>query len=155
MLALTLFVGAGGAILSAVGQSTATLRAGRDRTHAVDLARSAMAEIEAGIKTAEVLAGPVPVWQEEGSDAFGAGSAGESGWELRIETTPSSFDGLTLVTVTAHKTGVDETDQGRGSFTLRQLVRLSASTQEGVGDEDDVTKAAERAAPARRGSGNR
>ncbi|MBC7771966.1 MAG: hypothetical protein H7210_05690, partial [Pyrinomonadaceae bacterium] len=48
MLALALFIGAGAAVLSIVGQSVGSLKATRERQHAVDLARSAMAELEAG-----------------------------------------------------------------------------------------------------------
>jgi len=150
MLALTIFVGAGTAILAVVGQSTASLRATRDRQQAVDLARSAMAELEAGIKTADVLSGPVAMWRDE-LDSQGD-EFEESGWELRVRTEPTTFDGLTLVIVTAARVGV--ADESPGSFTLRQLVRLSSAGEDSVGDVDDITKQAERdaARPATRPS---
>ena len=51
VLALALFVTAGIAILSMVGQSVGSLKSAREKLHAADLARSAMAKIEAGRST--------------------------------------------------------------------------------------------------------
>lgn len=142
MLALALFIGAAAAVLSIVGQAVGSLKATRERQHAVDLARSAMAELEAGIRSAETLSGPVMRWQEDGEEAGGEGR--ESGWELNVETQPTSFDGLSLVTVKAFRTGSDP--DGSGAFALRQLVRLFARDQEGVGEKDDITREAEKSA---------
>jgi len=142
MLALALFIGAGAAVLSIVGQSVGSLKATRERQHAVDLARSAMAELEAGIKSAEVLNGPVMRWQEQGEEAGSDGASGDSGWELHVETQPTSFAGLSLVTITAVRSGHDE--NGPGAFTLRQLVRLFAGDESGVGEKDEITKEAEK-----------
>ncbi len=147
MLALTLFVTAGMVILSLVGQSVATLRAARDKEHAVDLARSAMAKMEGGIETAEGLNGPVRPWRDDaaGEAAPDDGSAATP-WELRIRTEPSPFDGLTLVTVTASKSA-DVGGGGAGvSYTMRQLVRLAAKGEDTVGRADDLSGAARRGA---------
>lgn len=152
LLALALFVTAGMAILSMVGQSVGSLRAARDEQHAADLARSAMAKIEAGIETAEVLNGPVPAWREE-TDADADGNAGKATeWELSVQTAPSNYPGLTLVTVIARKSA------GAGtSYTLKQLVRALAKAEDEAGGMDDVAAEAARGAklesPSGRGSG--
>ncbi|MBX3402081.1 MAG: hypothetical protein KF699_01585 [Phycisphaeraceae bacterium] len=162
MLALAVFVGAALAILSAMGQSAASLAAAKERQRAMDLARSALSRIEAGIETAETLNGPVPEWQDEDSTAeFEDAPPAPTGWELSIRTTPFggagrggaiAGGGLTLVEVTALRR-----DPGRAApavtVTLRQLVRLGAEAEDRVGDLDDIGRAAERARSGERGGG--
>jgi type II secretory pathway pseudopilin PulG len=163
MLALAVFVGAALAILSAIGQSAASLAAAKERQRAADLARSALSRIEAGIDTAETLSGPVPEWQDEESDPeFDDSPPAPTGWELTIRTTPfggvgrggeaATGGGLTLVEITALRR-----DPGRAApavtFTLRQLVRLGAEGEDRVGDLDDIGRAAERARRGARGTG--
>lgn len=163
MLALAVFVGAALAILSAMGQSAASLAAARERQRAMDLARSAMSRIEAGIETAETLNGPVPEWQdEESTSEFDDAPPEPTGWELVIRTSPFggtgrggdavAGGGLTLVEVTAMRR-----DPGRAApavtVTLRQLVRLGAEAEDRVGNLDDIGRAAERARRDQRGGG--
>ncbi|MGE3107345.1 MAG: hypothetical protein AB7G11_12795 [Phycisphaerales bacterium] len=145
MLSLALFVAAGGTVLAVVSQGVGSIRAARERLHALDLARSAMAEIEAGIATVETLNGPAPEWTDP--DAEVPDDTRESGWELIIETTPTEFDGLTLVSITAARSGGSGIDSS--AYTLRQLVRLRDAAPDSVGDVDDVTRAAERGARGR------
>lgn len=119
-----------------------------------DLARSAIAQIEAGVATPEALNGPVPVWDSsralaELGDEVGPRSSDEidpgsgvpepSGWTLEIETQPSAFEGLTLVSVTAI-----HADDPRARATLHQLVRLAPVGEEGVGDLDEISREAQR-----------
>ena len=129
----------------------------------MDLARSALSRIEAGIETPETLNGPVPEWQDEDSTAeFEDAPPAPTGWELSIRTTPfggtgrgggaAGSGGLTLVEVTALRR-----DPGRAApavtVTLRQLVRLGAEAEDRVGDLDDIGRAAERARSGETGGG--
>ena len=134
MLALALLVAAGIVILSTLDRSAAGLKAARDQLYAADLARSAMAKIEAGIENAQSLNGPVPAWSEP-TDTLGSNdTAGEfeddlpppSGWELDIKTEPSVHEGLTLVTVNAVRRSPGPGQREVASYTLCQLVRLGA-----------------------------
>jgi hypothetical protein len=143
LLALTVFVSAGLAILTMVERAVASLSMVRDLRHAADLARSALAQLEAGIAEAETLSGPVPPWMED-EEGFDDAPPTPTGWELIVATAPSPFDGLTLVTVTAvrsEETGASG-DDGAVSYTLRQLVRLAARAEEGAGDEGELLEAA-------------
>lgn len=159
VLALALVVVVGLVVLSAVSQSTGALRSAREKQVAVDLARSAMAKLEAGIETTTTLSGPVKAWSEDINLAEVSEDGDETGWELVVESEPSSFDGLTYVTVTARRSSVDGwagasggTSLGNG-FTLRQLVRLAERDEDGIGEKDDVTVEAEKArerSPSRR-----
>lgn len=142
LLSLALFIAAGGAVLSIVSQGVGSLKSMRDKLHAADLARSTMAEIEAGITTVEVANGPVAVWKDE-SEGAAETERRVSGWELRIQTSPTTFEGLTLVTITAVR--VEPGDQS-SAYTLSQLVRLGREATDTIGDVDDVTRAAERGA---------
>jgi hypothetical protein len=123
---------------------------------AADLARSAMAEIEAGIATVDSLEGPVPPWtdpagdmglQFEGERVAAAQSADEpTGWELEIDVESSPFDGLTLVTVRAIKRPSLDSQRIETDYTLRQLVRLGSLGADEAGAEDDLMEEARRGA---------
>ncbi len=94
ILALSIFVTSGLAILTLVTQSTSRLTAIRDNETAADLARSAMAQIEAGLATPESLIGPVPDWLEtESGQAMveselmrGAAGGGSGGLDMNVGT---------------------------------------------------------------------
>ncbi len=153
MLAISIFTMAALVVLSVMGQAARNVEITRLELESLDLARSAMARLEAGLKSADELRGPVPRWNQHETDpgvaaAFEDDLPEPSGWELEIETEPSSFAGLTLVSVTAQRR--DEAT-GLSSFgtTLRQLVRLSARSEDTIGQEDAITEEARRG--ARRG----
>jgi hypothetical protein len=156
MLSLVLFVTSGIAILGAVDQGTRGLGRVRDQQKAADLARSAMARLEAGLANPIDLAGPVPIWTdgEDGledlsGDAGGTfpGDAGFMvGWEMEIETEPTRFDGLTSVRIRAVRRSPTRPDVELASYALRQLVRLGNDTEsiDEIGEEDELTMEAER-----------
>lgn len=154
MLALAIFTMSGLAILGVINQTLAGLSAARDAQRAADLAVSAMAEIEAGISTPEALNGPVPVWDPavELDGATPDGPPEPLLWELQIETEGSSFAGLTAVTIHARKLAAPDSDQVVASYTLRQLVRLSARADDVVGEEDELAAAAREALGTGRGA---
>ncbi len=127
MLALGLFVGSAAFCLAVTRSLFAALDRADRRQLAVDLARSRLAELEAGMVTLQELRGE---W------GGGVGSvpddvdleAGESGsvWEIEITTTPSEYRGLSLIELTVTEvspdTGADRDDAV--SFTLRRLIAL-------------------------------
>jgi hypothetical protein len=146
--AVAVFVGAGMAILSLVSGSVSSLAAARDAVKAVDLARSGMARLEAGLATPQTLPGPVPRWEDDADAWLGDDAAAESGgfadaaprpsgWELDVETEPSRFAGLTLVTVTASKRAGEVIE---ATYTLRQLVRLGRGGEDGAGDLEEFVE---------------
>jgi hypothetical protein len=152
LLALAIFVMIGIAILSMVSSTGTAVARSRDAARAADLARSAMAMLEAGISTPRTLNGEVRSWSEaqlredEFAFGFGGDSGGGAGWELEIGTEPSEFDGLTRVTVHAFRRVSRNSDQLAASYTLRQLVRLSAAADDEAGEEDPLMEEARRGA---------
>ncbi|MCH7961391.1 MAG: hypothetical protein IIC49_03555 [Planctomycetes bacterium] len=158
MLALALLVMGSMAILSAMSQSIHSLEATRLKQQAADLARSAMARIEAGIATPETLQGPVPAWEsdpESGADELNDGAlpdefglaatvgwGEDSGWELEIDTSPSPFAGLAIVRVRALRRASADSDRIMGQYTLEQLVRLGTLETDEAGAEDELMEAA-------------
>jgi hypothetical protein len=107
----------------------------------VDLARTTMAKLEAGLGTVQNLAGPVPAWEPQLAAAGeGTGFAdtppAPSLWEVDIETLSSAFAGLTHVTVTALKRPAPESDRIVASYSLHQLVRLVPDSADTVGGLD-------------------
>jgi hypothetical protein len=139
MLAVAIFVSAGSAILVLCDRSLAGLERERVKMQACDLARSAMARIEAGIDSAQALNGLV---RTDSGLAPGSGS-----WELKIETDPSQFTGLTRVSVTALRHARADDEQVVESYTLRQLVRLAGRAEDTPGPDDPLREA--QRAPAR------
>ena len=149
MLALAIFVMAGSAVLALVGGARTSMERMELERRCADLARSAMAKIEAGIESPQSLNGPVKKWSaDDQGDNFVqiGGEAGEAdpGWELHIETERTQFTGLTKVTVTAWKRRSFDGVEAAATFTLRQLVRLSGKGADEVGAVDDLSEEAKR-----------
>lgn len=156
MLSLAIFVAAALTITTTLTQAVGGVEQARHLTRAADIARSAMAELEAGLKSPLTVAGPVPVWTDEpgASDeeslvphaTVGGGpqsSRGEdTSWEIEIETERSSFTGLTLVTLRV----LDAEGRGR-PYTLRQLVRLGDEAEDDIGEFDEMMEFSGRARP--------
>ena len=134
MLAVVLFVGAASFCMVATRSLFGTLERIDRRQRAIDLARSKLAELEAGHVTLGELRG-------EWSGAVGSRLENDDleieprgpVWEMAVETSRSEFRGLTLVELTVSEitaeTGPDEAPAGV-SFTLRQLVALRETDTE-------------------------
>jgi type II secretory pathway pseudopilin PulG len=155
VVSVAVFVMASLAIVSLVGGSVDSLGASRDAVRAMDLARSAMARLEAGLDTPQSLPGPVPLWADdheavEADEVLGkAGGMGggfadspprPSLWEIEVETEGSEFRGLTRVTVRAIKRASPGSDRVAASYALHQLVRLSGKGEDRAGSFERVVE---------------
>lgn len=156
VLALAIFVGAAMAISASVRGSLGSAIEMRSRIRAADLAASAMAQIEAGISTMRDLDGPIPVWEEPGADGMVSDAPPRmSEWSLEIASERSGVSGLTLVTVTASRTGepgaaapATRFDEPRGpSFTVHRLLRLARGVESDENPEDSISADLAPAAP--------
>lgn len=152
-------------ITGAVSQSFRVMERSRLELRAADLARSAMAEIEAGIATPEALNGPVheeplAVVDEEGKGAgSGVNAPGgdalrrETGWELEIVVTPSPFRSLSKVSISAICRPPGGGEAALASYTLHQLVKLSADAEDRAGQTGDLVTESERGRRSQERSG--
>ncbi|MHC4082971.1 MAG: type IV pilus modification PilV family protein [Planctomycetota bacterium] len=134
MLSVVLFVGAASFCLAATRSLFGTLERIDRRQRAIDLARSKLAELEAGQVTLGELRG-------EWSGAVGSRLEDEDleieprgpVWEIDVETSQSEFRGLTLVELTVseitEEAGPDDAPGGV-RFTLRQLMALRETDTE-------------------------
>lgn len=125
LLALALFVACGLSVMAMMDRAMASVAATRDAEIAADIARSAMAKIEAGLGTPETMNGPVPEWRDELDVSFDESLPTGAVWHLEVTTEPSQFEGLTRVSVRAYKQA-PMSDTELASYTLVQLVRLMA-----------------------------
>lgn len=151
LLALGLFVVAALTISAAVDRGSGSIIRQRDLLRAGDLARSAMARLEAGLATPETLSGAVPAWgmgDEMEGEAIASvegiafdEDADESGWEIEVEREASEFEGLSVVRVTARRVDSESGDV-LVEHTLHQLVRLIEEGAEIAGEEDELAEAA-------------
>lgn len=123
MVALALFVGAALAILRATSQASVAVEKAAILQHAVDLATTRMAELEAGlISDADLRQGG-----GESRPEFGAFDPTFEERRLRVETVTrrTYFEGLTLVELSVVDSEQIAPDGGaRTIFQMRQLVHL-------------------------------
>ena len=140
LVALAIFVVAATTLLATFGDVIASLDRGAVQSRAVDLARTRMSEIEAGLVATEDL-------RSEGRSrpaAAGGGSSRDRG-EVRdpdglfVETsvTMNEFPNLSLVEIRVYD-GV----RSAARFTLRQLVELPRQRSAAdLGDDSEVERA--------------
>ncbi len=137
LLSLALFVGAASFCLAAMRSLHAALdRADRDQ-RVIDLARSRMAELDAGLISLQALRGEWSgaVGSRQGDSLEVDEGPAQRRFHVDAGTSRSAYPGLTLVEIT-----VTETQAGLSgapaSFTLRQLVALRDAEAEAYeGDE--------------------
>jgi hypothetical protein len=118
MLALALFAGAAAFTLGAVRSVFDSFGVMRRRQEAVDLARTKIAELEAGIISLTDLRSGM-VERDRGESGLG--------WTFELKTHRTAFTGLTLIELTVLEDqgmGVHSVSSNAVSFTLRQLVAL-------------------------------
>lgn len=121
VLSIALFGGAAGFALAAVQSVFATLERTRLQQEAIDLARSKIAELEAGLITlADIRSG-----ETTDSSSRAAGAAGGVAWVFDLKSQRSEFTQLTLVELTVRQAGSDGAASDTGMrYTLRQLIHL-------------------------------
>lgn len=137
MLSLALFVGAASFCIAVSSALFASLdRSGR-RHFAADLARSKLAELEAGLTSIQDLRGP---WRgnvgSQSRDADTLDGAAAPTWQFDVRTTPSPFRGLSLVELTVSEDAATVPDPVE--FTLRQLMALREQDVEEYQPDDLV-----------------
>lgn len=127
MLAIGLFVGSAAFCLGVTKSLFAALDRADRRRMAVDLARSKLAELEAGLITLQDLRGE---WSggvgSHPDDVEIAAAAPGSRWAFDAVTSRTEYRGLSLVELTVTEVppeGEAESDD-TASFTLRQLMAL-------------------------------
>lgn len=155
LAALAMFVMTALAVLGAIDRGLRSAERTRDQARAVDLARSTMTKLEAGLGTVQSLAGPVPAWEpglepvdpgapfdESAAGGFSETPPAPSLWEIEIDTMRSEFPGLTHVTVTAAKRASPDGEAVVASWSLHQLVRLGPEGEDSVGELDEMMQEA-------------
>lgn len=145
VISLAILVGAGLAVLSMLSQGVRSAKEASEHLKAIDLAMSALAQIEAGIAEPESLNGPVPEWKDEQATtgaAFDESIPEPSGWSLEIETSRAGHADLTIVTVRAVR------DRPNGArFTASQFIRFDALDPSDENPENAVLRELERRGP--------
>lgn len=134
ILAVAIFTAAALVVLRQVSFASDAVQRARDQERAADLARSAMALLEAGLETPETLNGPL----SPARAAFGLASTVQTAptgatytdWELIVDVQPSPFAGLSKVRVTAVWGAGLSAERAR--YSLAQLVPLDARPGESV-----------------------
>lgn len=174
MVALAILLMASMTLSGIVMQSVTSMDRTRKSMQACDLARSTMAQIEAGLVDPTSISGPATRWDvsmflptvdvggQGGDDDLEPGGArgvpiagspvaGGPVWTLEVDTEPTEFAGLYMVTVTASLAS-GRAEAAEAWYTLRQVVRLGSEPADVAGEEDELMDAARRGL---RGRGSR
>jgi hypothetical protein len=132
LIALALITGGGMMILGVLGNAYGSLARARRIEFANDLARSKIAELEAGLISAMELQGGVVerVGSVDLLGGIGRADLIDETWILDVQTIQSAFQGLTEVVVHVYLDAPDVVPE-RPLATARQLVEL----REGPADE--------------------
>jgi type II secretory pathway pseudopilin PulG len=135
LLAVAIFAGAGVFALASVKSVFAALDRARREQALVDLARTRMAELEAGFINLSDVRGETPLAAGDRLTPGGANeqindhARGESSpWSIDVRTSRTEFSGLSLVELTVTERSLAMPD--RLSFTLRQLMPLREEGRE-------------------------
>jgi hypothetical protein len=135
LVALAIFTGAGMLTLSVVGNSYSAFDRARLHRLASDLARSKIAELEAGLISVTELASHEI--ESVGSIGWTDGASDDPPWLIDVDTERTEHRDLTLVIVTVYPPASSEWDEPTG-VTLKQLVRLRDRPDESYREDDLV-----------------
>ena len=121
LLALALLVAAGVTVLGAMDRATSAAARMADEKDAADIAASAMSQIECGVLSIESVQGHSSKWR--------TGVHERAEWYVGVESEPTEFTGLTLVTLRVYRGSPGTTGSGEIPVaTLQQYVRLSSQS---------------------------
>jgi hypothetical protein len=138
MLSLALFVGAATFCIAVTRSLFSSLDQAGRRHFAADIARSKLAELEAGMTSIQDLRGE---WRgnvgSRSRDASALGQTAAPRWQLDVRTSPSPFRGLALVELTVSEDPAVAPDPV--GFTLRQLMALREQDVEAY-QADELSK---------------
>jgi hypothetical protein len=140
MIAIALFVGAGAFALGAMNNTLNAIVYNQRQAMAVDIARSKLAELEAGLIT------PADLREADGT-ALGSitprqlDDAAAGRWEFDVRTSPSEYGNLSLVELTITEASDDPAvdPESLVSYTIRQLIELRPDDDETY-EEDDLLR---------------
>jgi hypothetical protein len=147
MLSVALFVGAAAFVLGATRSVFTTLDRTRLQREALDLARSRLAELEAGLINLADLRGEnsdAGSFAEAGAPRDGDHPDGQSQWTFDLKTSRSEFTGLSLVELTVIEdlgSAIDSSGAAPMRVTLRQLMSLREMDEEGF-EQDEIMEGA-------------
>jgi hypothetical protein len=147
LVSIAIFLTASAFTLGAVRSVVGTLDRSRREAIAVDIACSKMAELEAGLITlsdlrlSEGRVVSVGSFEALAEDDMHDLNPFAREWEITAESSPTEFEGLTLIELTVAEV-VDayaDDDDPAVSFTLRQLVALIEEEAEAF-EEDEIMR---------------
>jgi hypothetical protein len=146
LLAVALFAGAAATALACVKSVFAALDRTRREQTAVDLARSKMAQLEAGLVSMTELRGQsvdgvgVASDRDQGTGSNGSNSSDASAtrWIVETHTRRTEFTNLSLVELTVREDLPDSA--APFSYTLRQLVNLKPGDAEAETEASGPTR---------------
>ncbi len=142
LVAIAIFAATAGVVLGMISDALAALSRSQERAAAVDVARSALARLEAGLLTiTDLRAGRVTSRLDESPDADSGAEADvgtdrgdrnddavRAGLAVDVSTRRADWSGLSLIELRVRR--IDADPDSAPLCTLRQLVRLREASEE-------------------------
>lgn len=159
IFALAIFIAAATTVLLIQRSGVAAVRHAINTQRAIDHAASAIAQIEAGLASAQQLTGPIPRYSAGTSESAFANAPPEpTNWSLEIESERSDITGLLILTVTARfdtlagagnilETASSTTPPSTGYASLRALVRLDRAQPDEDNPDDALQQILDQGGP--------
>ena len=146
IVAIALFVGAGLVVSGSMRDGVRSSIRAMDRERAHDIASSAFALVAAGVATVDEIDGPVPAYEDpDSNENFADLLPAPTGWTIEASTERSSFGALTLLTITAARTGVDGApDPTAVSATVKGLGHIARALEDAELQESELGREIER-----------
>lgn len=156
LLAIAIFAATAGVVLGMISDALAALSRSQERAAAVDIARSALARLEAGLlNITDLRAGRVMSRLDESADGGSSAEAdigaerdddaARAGLAVDVSTRRADWSGLSLVELRVRR--IDADPDSAPLCTLRQLVRLREESDDSA-PNDELGEAFEEARDA-------
>jgi hypothetical protein len=141
LLSIALFAGAAAFALGSLRSAFVSIDHSRRHQQAIDIARSKLAELEAGLINLADLRG-ASASAEWGEAAGQPVSARNDGWIFDVKTQRTEFANLSLVELTVRENLPPAEEANAVQYTLRQLMPLRSSLP-GEFEADEISGAGE------------
>ncbi len=141
VLSIGLFIGAATFSLAAARNALTALTRSQLEQEAVDLACSALADLEAGqLGLGDLQSGRIGSGGLD-DEGFEPPAPGAVRWSVQVSTQRTAYAGLSLVTLTVSesRSAIDRAPSPPIEVTLRQLVRLREETAEAY-EQDELLR---------------
>jgi len=136
LISLALFAGAAAFALRAASQALTRIDRARSQARAMDVARSRLSELEAGLVSLRTITGDDGRVEQIGSRDWRDQPSSWDAWEVSVRVARTEDSGLSLVTITVTNEGSVAASADAVTIVLSEIVRISREDAEEFEEND-------------------